>query len=228
MTNSTARSLTRDSIRAVAVDDDHELLARWVAGDRRAGDALVKRHYKSVTSFFINAVGDQERDNLTQKTFEALCTAAPQFANRSSFRAFLFGIARNVLNGFLRERYKGRDRYDPEQHTLEDVDQRSVSRVISDLGQHSALVLCLRELPVATKEMLELFYWHDMTSKELGDVLGIPQTTVRVRLFNARAALRRRLAEKRAEANNVDVDTQFNDVRRLLGLGPLQGDRSSG
>lgn len=203
--------------------DDFELLGLWAEGDRRAGDRLVKRYYMDVTRFFMNAVGDQERRELTQETFTRLCAALPRFAKRSAFRSFLFGIARNVLNEFLRKRYR-RGEFDPELNTIEDVEQLSVSRLISELVRKELIMQCLRELPVETKQLMELYYWHDMTADELGDTYGIPAATVRTRLFNARKRLAQAVEDKQPSLGDLDIEGQLAAFRRLLGFGPRQMD----
>jgi len=219
------------SVRLVVVDggepDDLALLQRWVAGDRRAGDRLVRRYYLEVTRFFMNAVGDQERRDLTNETFKRLCTAIDRFQRSASFRSFLYGIARNVLNEFLRKRYRQREHegeFDPQKSTIEDAGQTTPSRLISALVRREGMVQCLRELPVDDKQLLELYYWHGMTAKEVGKVFGIPEETVRTRAFHIRRRLAANIAEREPSIGTINVEQQLESLRRLLGFGPRQID----
>ena len=99
---------------AVADDPDLELLARWRDGDRRAGHLLLSRYFDQVRGFFINSVGDDEREDLIQETFRRLVGAVGSFEGRSSFRTFLFRIAHNTLIDFYRRRGRGKHDFDLE------------------------------------------------------------------------------------------------------------------
>jgi RNA polymerase sigma factor (sigma-70 family) len=207
---------------------DFELHARWLNGDKRAGDRLVKHHYKDVSDFFATKVGDEERQDLMQETFKRLCCAAVRFSRTSTFKSFLLGIAKNVFYEFLRERYRRahgeHDEFDSERHSLEDFGQLSISRLISALMRHHVVMQCLRALPVETKQMLESYYWHDMTAIELGDIYGIPPATVRTRMMAARERLKQMLECCEPSLGSIDVEQQLTTLQRLLGFGPCQID----
>jgi RNA polymerase sigma factor (sigma-70 family) len=209
--------------------EDYVLLERWVAGDRRAGDRLVKRYYMQIARYFMNAVGDNERRELTQETFSQLCTAISQYSGEASFRSYLFGIARNVLYQHLRRQYRRREfetDFDPSAHSVVDAGQTTPSRLISELVRREVLLQCLRELPVEAKQMLELYYWHGLTADELGVTYGIPAATVRTRLFNVRRKLKADIQERDPQLGSVDIEQQLETLRRLLGFGPVKMDEA--
>ena len=81
--------------------DDASLFVAWQAGDRAAGEALIERHFDAIDRFFATKVGDGG-DDLVQSTFLACAEAGARYRGDSSFRAFLFGIARNVLFEHIR------------------------------------------------------------------------------------------------------------------------------
>src|ERR1051325_6527963 len=83
------------------MNDDLALLESWRAGDVRAGQALFRRYFHDVYRFFANKVG-AEADELVQQTFAASVVAAARFRGGSSFRTYLFAIAGNQLDNFLR------------------------------------------------------------------------------------------------------------------------------
>jgi RNA polymerase sigma factor (sigma-70 family) len=226
----TARSRTPHAhaqIRPAPESSDFDLLQQWVAGDRRSGDRLVRRYYMEITRFFMNAVGDQDRRELTQETFSQLCTAAARFGGISSFRSYLYGIARNVLNAFLRKRYRRAEieaEFDPEIHTIEDAGSLTPSRLISTLVRREVIVQCLRELPVESKQMLELYYWHGLTADELGAMYRVPAPTIRTRLFHLRRKLANKIKKRQPQLGKVDIERQLGTLRQLLGFGPTRID----
>ena len=183
-----ARVYPRDASVAF-MDPDDELVARWRAGDRSAGEALFARHFDALYRFFATKCGDP--GDLTQATLLAVVRAREQFARRSSFRTYLFSIARNELYDHLRAQQRTRA-FDPEVSSIVDLVTTPATRL--DRGDsHRRLCEALRELPVEQQTLLELHYWEDLDAAALGEVFGSPPTTIRTRLHRARLALRERL-----------------------------------
>src|ERR1043166_917760 len=84
---------------------DLVLLDRWRTGDAAAGEELFQRHFDSIFGFFETKC-EADADELTQATFLACLRARDQFRKESSFRTYLFTIARNELYRVLRERQR--------------------------------------------------------------------------------------------------------------------------
>src|SRR5262245_60999657 len=82
-------------------DEDLALLNRWRDGDRAAGEALFARHFDGLYRFFEHKTGG-DADDLTQRTFLACVRSRDQFRGASSFRTYLFAIARHELYAHLR------------------------------------------------------------------------------------------------------------------------------
>lgn len=168
------------------MDPDRDVLERWRAGDQAAGRELFSRYFHPLYRFFANKC--QEPDELIQTTMLALVKSKDQFAGRSSFKTYLFTIARNELWRFLREQ-KRTAPFDPEMSSIAAIVTSAGSRLARN-EDHRALFAALRSLPVEQQTLLELHYWEDLDAAALGEVLERPVTTVRVYLSRARAALR--------------------------------------
>ena len=69
-----------------AHDDDDDLLERWRAGDKRAGNALFERHFRSLVRFFRNKVSTGIED-LVQETLLACVRGRDRLRDDGSFRA---------------------------------------------------------------------------------------------------------------------------------------------
>jgi RNA polymerase sigma-70 factor (ECF subfamily) len=82
------------------VDPDLGLLEKWCTGDSNAGQELFTRHFADIYRFFEHKVGP-DADDLAQQTFMACVSSRDRFRRRSTFRTYLFAIARNQLySGF--------------------------------------------------------------------------------------------------------------------------------
>lgn len=169
---------------------DLELLEAWRAGDRESGGALFDRHLGSVSRFFKNKV-DGNIEDLVQETFLACVEGRDRFEGRSSFRTYLFGVARNLLLAHYRK--KRRD-FDPLETSVCDLGG-GVSSLFAKSEQQRLLLRALRSLPVDQQVALELYYWEHMQGPALAEVLQISPHTVRSRLSRARSALRIKIDE---------------------------------
>jgi RNA polymerase sigma-70 factor (ECF subfamily) len=165
--------------------DDFALLDRWKAGDGAAGDQLVRRHYMSVRRFF-EARFSAFADDLTQRTFLACVETLPERPVRESFRACLFGIARNQLLMQLR---KSRQRSAVEYRrdmALRPTPRTSVTGLLARNEEHHYVLRALVQLPPDLQVAMQLFYWELMSTDEIGRVIEVPASTVRSRLARAR------------------------------------------
>jgi RNA polymerase sigma-70 factor (ECF subfamily) len=176
------------------VNDDASLLSAWATGDRGAGAALVERHYDAVVRFFRNKAGD-DADDLVQRTFLACAEAAGRHPGVASVRAFLFGIARNVLYEHIRGRMRAQ-RIEPDFRESAILDlSPGVSTVAARRAEQRTLLRALQHIPVELQLLLELYYWEGLGIEELAQVLEVPPGTVKSRLFRARGLLREAISK---------------------------------
>lgn len=192
---------------------DEELLAAWRSGDSRAGEELFERHYAAMARFFANKAGDEGPD-LTQRAFLALLEGKDRFRADSSFRTYLFGIARNVLYKHLRSKVR-HGPFDALRTSVRDLGP-SPTAVLAKRRQDQLLLDALRGLPIELQVILELHYWEDLPGPALAGVLEIPEGTARTRLRKAKAVLAEAIpADARRRA--VDgVDSDFEPWVRSL------------
>ena len=190
-------------------DPDLAFLARWREGDRAAGQALFERHFESLYRFFRNKC-EQDCDELVQSTLLACLDAKQPFRGDSSFRTYLFAIARNKLYRYFRDRKRDDGL---------DLSISSVAALITTPGTvlardqaHRALLAALRELPVEQQTLLELHYWEELDTVELAAVFEVPAATIRTWLFRARARLRELLGPTLAGTLD-DLDRRARDAR---------------
>lgn len=176
---------------------DAQLLQGWADGDAAAGSELVARHFSRVFRFFKRKAQGNAED-LTQKTFEACHKSLERLRAAQSFRAFILGIARNV---WLQDaRGQGRRQLRHAEAAREPV--RSVtspSGAVAAREEHHLLLRAIRTLPLGQQLVLELLYWEQLTTAEIGEVLEIPQGTVKWRLSQARTSLREALESMDAD-----------------------------
>jgi RNA polymerase sigma-70 factor (ECF subfamily) len=174
------------------VDPDLELLEKWRGGDAAAGEALFARFFDSLVGFFATKVG-AEADDLVQRTLLQCVRAKDQFQAKSTFRTYLFTVARNELYMFLRSRHRD-ERLDFGITSIQEIITTPGTQLARD-AERRRVVEVMRTLPVEQQTLLELHYWEDFDMAALAEVFETTPGAIRVRLHRARKALKDKLAE---------------------------------
>jgi RNA polymerase sigma factor (sigma-70 family) len=204
--------------------DDRELLAAWRAGDRRAGSELFDRHYRAVRRFFVNKVAaEQEVEELIQRTFMACVESVERFREHSSFRTWLLAIARNTFAEWVRERERERRHaHRPELGGIIHGPAQGVSTAFALRREQKLVLAALRSISLDSQLMLELMYWEQLTAREIGEVLAIPEGTARSRLRKAKLELRGALdglarSAAELESTSAGLDDWARGLRNAWG-----------
>lgn len=170
---------------------DRELLVAWSHGDESAGQQLVRRHIGLVYAFFRNKL-DGDVDDIVQRTFLGCVEAVPRFRADASFRTFVIAIARNKLLMELRTRYRTPRAVDAVTESVFDLGSTTEPQFPAQIERYREQILllrALRRLPIDDQIALELFYWEELNSTEIAEVLGSNSATVRTQLRRARIKL---------------------------------------
>ena len=171
---------------------DLELFHAWRAGDSAAGNDLMERHYAAVLRFFALKVPAVAED-LAQRTFLGCVEGIERLRSDASFKAFLFGVARRQLLWYLRDKTRD-DGQRSRGGTIDEIGVPSGSGVLATREEHLLLLRALTVLPDDLQTVLQLHYWEDMASADIGVAIGIPGSTVRGRLARARELLAEHVA----------------------------------
>lgn len=172
------------------------MLEAWRAGDRIAGERLLAAYYPHVAGFFRLRVGDAA-DDLTQRTFLG-CVEGRTRVHSSSFRAYVFGVARHLLVEHIRagHRKAAIDSF----AVAQPQSVLSPSHVVRLRQEQLLLLRALDDLPLDMQMPLALCYVQGLKAREIAEVLEIPTSTVTTRLQRAREALRAKVETMRAPA----------------------------
>ncbi len=194
---------------------DYELLAAWRGGDDEAGNLLVQRHVATLYRFFANKVNEGMED-LAQRTLLACVEARDRVDQDRSFRAYLLGIARNLLLRHYRHAMRDARAERLQKASVEEI-VGSPSRDLAVKQERKLLLRALRQLPVDAQVVLELYYWEAMTIAEIAVVLQSPEGTIKSRLSRGKAVLREKIGAMAADAVVRETTlTQLEDWARSL------------
>lgn len=169
------------------VVDDLALLEAWRSGDRVAAGELLDRHIEGLARFFRGKVPGDVEDHI-QEVFTRCLARGPRLAPGSSFRAYLYAVARNLLCENFRK--ASRQPFDPMLVSVADV-APNISAVLRRADDQRLLLDALSRIPIDAQLALELYYWEGLRGPELADVLGISEGTARSRIRLAKERIRR-------------------------------------
>ncbi len=186
--------------RTVAMfPSDDGLIKRIAAGDREAMRVLFNKHNAPVFRYLKRMVrNDALADDLINDVFLDVWQQAGRFEGRSSVSTWLIGIARfKALSALRKPRHSSLDEHQVAETIEDGADNPEVVRQKQD--KSNVLRRCLTLLSREHSEIVDLVYYHEMSIDEAAGVIGIPENTVKTRLFYAR----KRLAEI-AKDNGLD------------------------
>ena len=175
-----------------AINDDSEIIARVVAGDRNLFGDLVKRHQGRVYRVALAILSDpHEAEEASQDAFLRAYQALPKFRGDAAFSTWLTRIAINTSRSRLR-RLKARQWFSLE--ALREKGDFVEPTAPSDDPQTAARAL-LAGLPEGDREILLLKEVEGMDYAGIAASMGISVEAVRGRLKRARVRLRHETAD---------------------------------
>ena len=165
---------------------DEELARQSLAGSLASFEELVHRHEARIYRFVCQRCGNPEdaRD-ITQAAFVSAFRNLRQFTARSSFRSWLYAIARNRTIDALRAR-RTHEWVDPER-LVESADPASALEAHEEAD--ALWTLARGGLSGEQFETLWLRYQEDLSIREVARALRRTETGVKVTLFRARQKL---------------------------------------
>jgi RNA polymerase sigma-70 factor, ECF subfamily len=166
--------------------DDGTLVRRCCGGDRRAFDALVVRYQKTVYNAALRMLHDREeaRDvaqTVFLKAYEHLAQYDPKF----KFYSWIYRIALNESINSLQHRRPH------EALNLEAPDREPGPE--ESLGQsqsHDCLLRALMTLRTEYRAVIVLRHFTGCSYEDASEILGVPEKTIKSRLFSARQQLK--------------------------------------
>ncbi len=190
MATVTALSLPLPVMSITEAPDDDALVARLRDGERAAIEDAYIAHHAQVRGFARRLVGDATTaEDLVHDTFVALPRAIRRYRGDAPLRSFLIGIAVNNARRHIRS--AARRRRASEALASEPRVTSSDARDALDRKRLAdSLSAALDGLPLDQRVAFVLCEAEGRTSVEVAQILGIPEGTVRTRLFHAKRKLR--------------------------------------
>ncbi len=172
--------------------DDSHLLEAAQRGDHGAFATFVRRHERMVWGYLRARLPNAaDAEDLCQEVFLRLYSgkAVPREAGRSDLRAWLLGIARNVLREYVRKTRRRREiawtELCLELETDGDGDVHTYEETLAHLPG------CLQSLGPSARQAIDLYYHDDLSMRDIAERFKRSEGAVKLLVFRARQAVKR-------------------------------------
>jgi RNA polymerase sigma-70 factor (ECF subfamily) len=187
---------------------DEALMMRFQGGDRDAFATLVRRHKTAVYNFVLRQVRlPAAAEDLVQDVFVKVVQSAADFKHEARFSTWTYAIARNVCIDHLRKmslrRHPSLDQRAPADEDGPTLGERvpdsrpgaSVERRAMGAEVGQLIARAVEALPPDQREVFLLREIANVPFKEIAEIVGVPENTVKSRMRYALERLQQALSE---------------------------------
>jgi len=188
---------------AMCKPSDQDLIERVLERDGRALEMLFERYGEMIRRHLARMAGDSAvAQDLLQETFLRVWTRAAQWDGRGSFKAWLYRIATNLALNHLRSMRRRKEQpleiagewdSDADDYVSPawaiDAAAPEPEDVLEMAERHERYRRLVDRLPEEKREVLHLVHEVEMSLQDAADELGIPEGTVKSRLYYAKQRL---------------------------------------
>jgi len=169
---------------------DHHLVVRMARGDQNALRELMRRHRSRVQGFAARMLSDRDQiDDVVNDTFVAAWRQAAKFEQRASVTTWLLAIAKNRALTTRKER-RWREETLEDDQAAQIVDHSDTPDVVVEQKDGAKMLRRLTSsLPAHQAQLIDLVYYRGKSVREVAAIVGIPDNTVKTRMFLARKSL---------------------------------------
>lgn len=208
---------------------DVVLIHRTLNGDDNAFAELVKKYQKQVHALIWRKIGDfHTAEEITQDVFLKAYQRLAKLKKPQSFASWLYVIAANDCSTWLR---KKRLKTQPIEDTSSALVEKATysgyviteNERIAAEAQRDAVKKLLAKLQESDRTIITLFYFAEMTCKEISEFLGVSANTIKSRLSRARQSLKKEEPMIREALDNFQITPHLteNIMREIARIKPI-------
>jgi RNA polymerase sigma-70 factor (ECF subfamily) len=196
--SSSAAGRTVRGTTGVSANEDQADVERVLSGDVSAFSGIVLRWQRPLINLAFRFCGDRSRaEDMAQEAFLRAYRGLAKWRKEAMFSTWLFALATNLYRSELR-------RIPHRAKSLEELAETQGwhsddSRFETD-DRDRVVRNAVNALPPKYRDVLTLYYFHDMNVTAAAQSLALPEGTVKARLSRGRTILRSKLVHLLAVA----------------------------
>jgi RNA polymerase sigma-70 factor (ECF subfamily) len=173
-------------------EEDNRLVVGAKTGDRRAFDALMRAHRDALRGFVIMRIGQDAAEDILQEVWMACWQGIGKFSGKSRFKSWLYGIAVNKCA----DHHRGHIRMDS-QSLCEVEELQNPVNTERQIILKESIRAALSRLQDAQREVVELYYYAELTLPEIAQALKRNLNTVKYQFYRAHDQVARELGPEK-------------------------------
>jgi RNA polymerase sigma-70 factor (ECF subfamily) len=191
--------------------NDAELVQQILAGNENAFRYLVANHQRLVLHIVGRVVKQQEDvEDICQEVFMKVFRKIKKFRGESKLSTWIATIAYNTSITHIRGRGRKQEVLTDEEARLDPgkTDDWLVQKAVEKEEVKAILLQMIEKLPVQYRTVLTLFHLEEFSYKEVEEITGMPEGTIKSYLSRARKLLKNKL-EKVIELEKTNIFASY-------------------
>ena len=177
-------------------NNDTELIQRILDGDQNAFANLIRKYQKQIHTLAWRKIGDfQIAEDIVQETFLQVYQKLETLEDPTQFTRWLYQIANRFC--IARIRKNSIQTQSLEETDISEIETEAYSQYVAAEhakttadAQRDLVEKLLEKLKEKDREVITLHYFEEMSSPEIGELLGVPENTIKSRLHRAKQQLK--------------------------------------
>ena len=180
--------------------EDKDLISRILSGEKNAFSELIEQYKKLIFHIAYRIVRDtEEREDICQDIFIKVYQGLRGFKGDCKLSSWIGKIAYNTSLNHIGKRHDDLwEDMDSQESYLESVNGNGHQPDhLAAINNYSEILRTeIGRLPAQQKLLISLYHFDDLSYKEISDITGLPDGTVKSYIFRARQSLKERLERK--------------------------------
>nr|WP_255816908.1 sigma-70 family RNA polymerase sigma factor [Bacillus cereus group sp. BfR-BA-01491] len=172
-------------IEAFEIEDKEDLI-----------DEIMNKYGQEVLQLVYSYVNNKEvAEDLTQDIFVKCYKSLHTYKGNSNLKTWLWRIAINHCKDYLKSWYNKKVIVTEDDFTYMESQKESVEQIVIQSAEDSRLASAVMNLPIKYREVIYLFYYEELSIKEIAIVIDVKENTIKTRMKKAKELLKKGLEE---------------------------------
>jgi RNA polymerase sigma factor (sigma-70 family) len=174
--------------------NEREIVSRIIKEDFRAFELLVKEYEKLVFLIISRLVkGIQDKEDICQEVFIKVYKSLHKFKFESKLSTWIASIAYLTAINHIKKYKKEREISYPEGLDNFHFTNETPEQVLTKKNTSEYVNYLIAQMPLPYRTALTLYHLNDFSCKEIEEITGTPEGTVKSNLFRARKLLKEKI-----------------------------------
>ncbi|ALQ66776.1 sigma-70 family RNA polymerase sigma factor [Bacillus thuringiensis] len=173
------------TVAAFEIEDKEDLI-----------DEIMNKYGQEVLQLVYSYVNNKEvAEDLTQDIFVKCYKSLHTYKGNSNLKTWLWRIAINHCKDYIKSWYNKKVFVTEDDFMYMESQKESVEQTVIQNAEDSRLASAVMNLPIKYREVIYLFYYEELSIKEIATVIEVKENTIKTRLKKAKELLKEGLEE---------------------------------